>query len=81
MSKVSIIGGGGNVGATVGQMLALRNIANVVLCDINEGVAKGKALDLRQSLALTGGTVSVTGTADYADTAKSDVIVITAGSE
>lgn len=79
MSKVSIIGAG-NVGATVAQMLALRNLADVVLLDINEGAAKGKALDLRQACALTGCSVKVTGTADYADTAKSDVIVITAGS-
>lgn len=79
MNKVSIIGAG-NVGATVAQMLALKSLADVVLLDINEGVAKGKALDLRQSCALTGSPVKVTGTADYADTARSNVIVITAGS-
>ncbi len=80
MKKVSIIGGGGNVGATVGQMLALHNAADIVLLDINEGVAKGKALDLSQAVALNGGSVRITGTSDYADTKNSDVVVICAGS-
>lgn len=77
--KVSIIGAG-NVGATVAQYLALRNVCDVVMLDINEGAAKGKALDLTQAVALTGGTAKITGTADYLDTRNSDVIVITAGS-
>lgn len=80
MKKVSIIGGGGNVGATVGQILALHNAADIVLLDINEGVAKGKALDLSQAVALNGGAVRITGTSNYADTKNSDVVVITAGS-
>jgi aconitate hydratase len=79
MKKVSIIGAG-NVGATVAQYLASEDAADVVLLDINEGAAKGKALDLMQALALTGSSAHVSGTADYADTAGSSVVVICAGS-
>jgi aconitate hydratase len=80
MKKVSIIGGGGNVGATVGQILALHNACDIVLLDINEGVAKGKALDLMQAVALNGGSARIVGTSNYADTKNSDVVVICAGS-
>ncbi len=79
MKTVTVIGAG-NVGATVAQRLALSNVANVVMLDINEGVAKGKALDLNQAVAISGGAAKVKGTSNYADTAKSDVVVITAGS-
>ncbi len=79
MKKVSIIGAG-NVGATVAQYLASEDAADIVLLDINEGAAKGKALDLMQALALTGSSAHVSGTADYADTAGSSVVVICAGS-
>lgn len=79
MTKVSIIGAG-NVGATVAQYLASKNLCDVVMLDINEGAAKGKALDLTQAIALTGGSAKITGTSDYKDTAGSQVIVITAGS-
>lgn len=79
MKKVSIIGAG-NVGATVAQYLASKDAADIVLLDINEGAAKGKALDLMQTLALTGNSSHVSGTADYADTAGSHVVVICAGS-
>lgn len=80
MKKVSIIGGGGNVGATVAQYIAQKNLADVVLLDINESVAKGKALDLTQAIALAGGSSTVVGTSDYEDTRGSDVVVICAGS-
>ena len=80
MTKVSIIGGAGNVGATVAQYLATKNLCDVVMLDINEGAAKGKALDLTQAVALTGGSARIKGTSDYKDTANSQVIVITAGS-
>lgn len=79
MTKVSIIGAG-NVGATVAQYLASKNICDIVMLDINEGAAKGKALDLTQSVAITGGSAKISGTSDYKDTANSQVIVITAGS-
>lgn len=80
MTKVSIIGGAGNVGATVAQYLATKNLCDVVMLDINEGAAKGKALDLTQAVALTGGSAKIKGTSDYKATANSQVIVITAGS-
>lgn len=79
MTKVSIIGAG-NVGATVAQYLASKNICDIVMLDINEGAAKGKALDLTQAVALTGGSAKISGTSNYKDTANSQVIVITAGS-
>lgn len=79
MTKVSIIGAG-NVGATVAQHLASKNICDIVMLDINEGAAKGKALDLTQAVALTGGSAKISGTSNYKDTANSQVIVITAGS-
>ncbi len=79
MKKVSIIGAG-NVGATVAQYLASKDAADIVLLDINEGAARGKALDLMQALALTGNSSEVSGTANYEDTANSQVVVICAGS-
>lgn len=78
MQKVSIIGAG-NVGATVAQEIVRRGLADVVMLDINEGVARGKALDLLQSAALWGSPSKVIGTSDYKDTAGSRVVVITAG--
>jgi aconitate hydratase len=80
LKKVSIIGGAGNVGATVAQCIVEKNLADVVLFDINESVAKGKALDLSQAVALAGGSCTVLGTSDYDDTRGSDVVVICAGS-
>lgn len=79
MAKVSIIGAG-NVGATVAQYLAAKNLCDVVMLDINEGAAKGKALDLTQAVALSGGSAKIKGTSNYKDTANSQVVVITAGS-
>ncbi len=73
MTKVSIIGAG-NVGATVAQYLASKNICDIVMLDINEGAAKGKALDLTQAVALTGGSAKISGTSNYKDTANSQVI-------
>lgn len=78
--KVTIIGGAGNVGATCGQVLANKEVANeIVLCDVAEDVCKGKALDMRQSMPIFSSSVSVIGTSDYNDTKNSDIVVITAG--
>lgn len=76
--KVTIVGAG-NVGATTALLLLMKDIADVVLIDVVDGVAKGKALDLMhmRSNELFGPTV--VGTGDYADTAGSDIVVITAG--
>ncbi len=71
--------GGGNVGATCAQVLATRDYAEVVLVDIVENLPQGKALDLNQMGAVLGFEPTVTGANGYAETAGSDVVVITAG--
>jgi malate dehydrogenase len=76
--KVSIIGAG-NVGATTAQLLAYTGIADVVLFDIAEGMPQGKALDIAEACPLWNSSSVISGTNSFADTAKSDVIVITAG--
>ncbi|MEJ2696787.1 MAG: malate dehydrogenase [Candidatus Sulfobium sp.] len=77
-SKVSIIGAG-NVGATAAQAILESGLADVVLFDIAEGIPQGKALDLTEAASLRNVSTSCTGTNDYAGTADSDVVVITAG--
>src|SRR5215468_5937289 len=76
--KVTIVGAG-NVGATAGQRIADKQLADVVLIDIIEGVPQGKALDLAESAPIEGYDCRLTGSNDYGDTANSDVVVITAG--
>ena len=77
-TKVSIIGGG-MTGSTTAHWLAEREIADIVLVDIVEGMPQGKALDLQQAMPVIGKDVSIIGTNDYEATAGSDIIVITAG--
>jgi malate dehydrogenase len=76
--KISLIGSG-QIGGTLAHLIALKELGNVVLFDVAEGIAKGKALDLSQSTAIDGLNVSITGTNNYNDTSNSDVIIITAG--
>lgn len=76
--KITIVGAG-NVGATAAHWAAAKELGDIVLIDIVEGVPQGKALDLMQSAPVEGFDVNVIGTNDYADTADSDVIVVTAG--
>ena len=76
--KVTVVGAG-NVGATCAQVLAVSDYADVVLVDIKEGLPQGKALDINQMGAVLGSEPNVTGSNDYAPTAGSDVVVITAG--
>ncbi|MBU2527004.1 MAG: malate dehydrogenase [Bacteroidetes bacterium] len=78
--KVTIVGAG-NVGATCADVISYRQIASeVVLLDIKEGFAEGKALDIMQCATTTGFTTKVSGTTgDYSKTANSDVVVITSG--
>ena len=80
MTKVSVIGAG-NVGATCAEYIALRKIASeVVILDIKENFAEGKALDLMQTASLNGFNTKISGsTNDYAKTAGSDVVVVTSG--
>ena len=75
---VTVIGAG-NVGATTAQRIAEAGLADVVLIDIVEGLPQGKALDLAEAAPVLGHDMQVAGTNDYADTAGSDVIVVTSG--
>ncbi len=77
-NKVSIIGAG-MTGSTTAHWLAEREIADIVLVDIIEGVPQGKALDLQEALPVIGKDVRVTGSNDYQATAGSDIVVVTAG--
>ena len=76
--KITVIGGG-NVGATCALRIADKELADVVLVDIMEGTPQGKGLDILQSGPVQGYDVNVTGANDYAPTANSDIIIITAG--
>lgn len=76
--KVSIVGAG-FVGSTLAHWVAAHQLADVALIDIQGDMAKGKALDLYQALAVGGQDVQVVGGSDYALTANSDVVVVTAG--
>ena len=76
--KVTVIGAG-NVGANCALRIAEKELADVVLVDVVEGVPQGKGLDLLQSGPVQGYDVNVTGANDYEPTANSDVVVITAG--
>jgi malate dehydrogenase len=76
--KVTVIGAG-NVGATTAQRIAEAGLADVVLIDIVEGLPQGKGLDLAEAAPVVVHDANVVGTNDYADTAGSDVIVVTSG--
>jgi malate dehydrogenase len=78
MAKITIIGAG-HTGATTAHWLAERRIADIVLVDVAEGTAEGKALDLLEAMPVVGSDVKIHGTGDYADTSNSDIIIITAG--
>src|ERR1022692_3267269 len=77
-NKVTIVGSG-NVGATAAHWIAAKELADVVLIDIIEGVPQGKGLDLLQAMPIEKRDSTILGTNDYADTAKSAIVVITAG--
>src|ERR671914_61119 len=76
--KITVVGAG-NVGATLAQRLAERDYADVVLVDIVEGLPQGKALDMAEAGPIVGYDSRITGTNGYAETAGSDVVVITSG--
>src|SRR5512138_983733 len=76
--KVTIVGSG-NVGATAAHWIASKELADVVLIDIIDGVPQGKGLDLLEAMPIEKRDSYVKGTNDYADTANSDIVVITAG--
>ncbi len=76
--KITVVGGG-FVGSTCAHWAASKELGDVVLVDINEGVAQGKALDLFEASPVEGFDAQVRGTSDYGETAGSDVVIITAG--
>ncbi len=76
--KVSVIGAG-NVGGTLAQRIAEADLADVVLLDIAQGIAKGKGFDLSDARSITGHDRSISGTNNYKDIRNSDVVVVTAG--
>ena len=76
--KISLIGAG-QIGGTLAHLISIKELADVVLFDVVEGVAKGKALDIAQSTSIDGFNINLIGTNNYEDTKNSDVIIITAG--
>ena len=77
--KVTVVGGAGNVGATVARAIAAKELADVVIVDIAETKAAGIALDIYQACPIDGSDTRLTGGTDYAATADSDVVVVTSG--
>ena len=76
--KITLIGAG-QIGGTLAHLIALKDLADVVLFDVAKGLAKGKALDIAQSSPVNGFNINLLGTDNYDDTKNSDVIIITAG--
>ena len=76
--KITLIGAG-QIGGTLAHLIALKELGDVVLFDVAAGIAKGKALDIAQSSPVDGFNINLSGTDNYEDTKKSDVIIITAG--
>jgi malate dehydrogenase len=77
--KVTVVGGAGNVGATVARGVADRQLADVVIIDIAEQKAASVALDMLEACPVWGSDTRLMGTADYAESAGSDIVVVTAG--
>ncbi len=77
-NKIALVGAG-NIGGTLAHLAGLKNLGDVVVLDVNEGVAKGKALDLEQSSVVENFDANFTGTSNYADIAGADVVIVTAG--
>src|SRR6202048_3783768 len=77
-NKVTMVGSG-NVGAPAAHWIASKERADVVLIDIVEGIPQGKGLDLLEAMPIEKRDSNIIGTNDYADTANSDIVVITAG--
>ena len=76
--KISLIGAG-QIGGTLAHLISIKELGDVVLFDVAEDLAKGKALDIAQSTSVSGSNINLTGTSNYEDTKNSDVIIITAG--
>ena len=79
MKKKITVVGAGHVGATTAQLIAEKDMGDVVIVDVAEGIARGKALDIEEACPLWASSSRVTGTASYDETKGSDIVVITAG--
>ena len=77
-AKIALIGGG-NIGGTLAHLISVRELGDVVMFDISEGLPQGKTLDISQSSSIEGSDIALRGTNDYKDIAGSDVIIVTAG--
>ena len=77
-SKIALVGGG-QIGGTLAHLAAIKELGDIVIFDIAEGVPQGKALDLAQSSPVEGFNATLSGTQDYADIAGADVVIVTAG--
>ncbi len=77
-NKIALIGAG-NIGGTLALLAGLKELGDIVLFDIAEGIPQGKALDIAQASAIEGFDAKVTGANDYADLAGADVVIVTAG--
>ncbi len=77
-NRIALVGAG-NIGGTLAHLAGLKNLGDVVVLDVNEGVAKGKALDLEQSSVVEDFDAAISGTSNYADIAGADVVIVTAG--
>ena len=77
-NKIALVGAG-NIGGTLALLAGMKDLGDVVLLDLADGVAKGKALDIAEAAPVEGFDARMTGTADYADIAGADVVIVTAG--
>ena len=76
--KITLIGAG-QIGGTLAHLISIKELGDIVLFDVAEGLAKGKAIDIAQSTSVDGFNINLIGTSNYEDTKNSDVIIITAG--
>lgn len=76
--KIALVGAG-NIGGTLAHLAGLKKLGDIVILDINEGTAKGKALDIEQSSIVENFDANITGTSDYKDIKDADVVIVTAG--
>ncbi|MBP7710058.1 MAG: malate dehydrogenase [Rickettsiales bacterium] len=77
-NKIALVGAG-NIGGTLAHLAGLKNLGDIVILDVNAGVAQGKALDLEQSSVVEDFDAKITGTSDYSDIEGADVVIVTAG--
>ena len=77
-NKIALIGAG-NIGGTLAHLAGLKELGDIVMFDIADGLPQGKALDMLEACPILGSDTFVKGTNDYKDTANSDIVIITAG--